>query len=205
MNRIVKRAKNSITSQKKKYLFLITIMSIGIISGIIFIFFISKEDKSLVKQELELFLNTIKDTKINYINSLFNSIGSNSLYLVIIWILGISIIGIPIIIFLLFLKGFIFGFSISSIISIYGFKGLILSFITQFPHSIILLITFVLISFYAVNFSVHLFQVLFFKKELNLSLYFKRYNQIALISFISVIICGLIETFIIPALVKFFL
>ena len=205
MNKVVKKAKNSIIIQKKKYLFLITIMCVGVISGMAFIFFISKGDKSLVKQELELFLSTIKDAKINYVSSLFNSISSNLLYLIIIWLLGISIIGIPIIIFLLFLKGFIFGFSTSSIVSIYGLKGLLLSFATQFPHSIILLITFLLIGFYAINFSIHLFQILFFKKDLNLSLYFKRYNQITLLSFIIIIICGLIETFFIPFLVKFFL
>ena len=49
MNKIMKKVKQSITNQKKKYLFLTTILIVGIISGIIFIFFISKEDKSLVK------------------------------------------------------------------------------------------------------------------------------------------------------------
>ena len=205
MNKIIKKAKNNVINQKKKYLFLITIMTIGIISGIIFIFFISKEDKSLVKNELDLFFDTIKGNKVNYLSSFINSIGSSLLYLIIIWILGISIMGIPIIIFLLFLKGFIFGFSISSMTVNYGLKGLILGFITQFPHNIILLITFLLLGFYAINFSIHLFQVLFFKKDLNLSLYFKRYNQISLMCFGSIIICSIIETFLIPFLVKFFL
>lgn len=205
MNKVIMKAKNNVVNQKKKYLFLATIMSIGIISGIIFIFFISEEDKSLVKQELDIFFATIKDGKFIYTNSIINSVGNNLLYLVIIWVLGISIVGIPIIVFLLFLKGFIFGFSISSVVVNYGLKGLIMGIITQFPHNVILLITFILIGFYAINFSIHLFQVLFFKKDLNLSLYFKRYNQITLISLGSIVLCSIIETFMMPFLIKFFL
>lgn len=205
MNKIIKRTRNNIIDQKKKYLFLATIIIVGIISGFIFMFFISKEDKSLVQNELDLFFNTIKDDKIIYLNSFINSISSNLLYLIIIWILGISIVGIPIIIFLLFLKGFILGFSISSIIIVYGFNGLLMAFITQFPHNIILIVTFLLLGFYAINFSIHLFQVLFLKKDFNLSLYFKRYNQISLICLSSIIICSIIETFLIPFLIKFFL
>lgn len=205
MNKIIKRAKNNVVNQKRKYLFLTIIMTIGIISGIIFIFFISKEDKSLVKQELELLFSNIKDNKLNYGNSLINSVSSSLVYLSIIWILGVSIIGIPVVIFMLFLKGFVFGFSISSIIANYGFNGVILSFITQIPSNLILLIIYLLMGFYAINFSIRLFQVLFFKKEVNLSFYFKRYNQIALISLGCIVIASLVETFLIPFLVKFFL
>lgn len=205
MKKIVKKAKTNVINQKRKYLFLITIMTIGIISGIIFIFFLSKEDKLLVKEELNIFFTVIKSGKINYITSLINSISRNTLYLIIIWILGISIVGIPIIIFILFLKSFIFGFSMSSIISNYGIKGIFLSVISQIPHNLILLISLLLIGFYAINFSIHLFQVLFSKKDISLTLYFKRYNQITLISFISIILCSLTETFLIPFLMNFFL
>lgn len=205
MNKIIKRAKNNVVNQKRKYLFLTIIMTIGIISGIIFIFFISKEDKSLVKQELELLFSNIKDNKLNYGNSLINSVSSSLVYLSIIWILGVSIIGIPVVIFMLFLKGFVFGFSISSIIANYGFNGVILGFITQIPSNLILLIIYLLMGFYAINFSIRLFQVLFFKKEVNLSFYFKRYNEIALISLGCIVIASLAETFLIPFLVKFFL
>lgn len=205
MNKIIKRAKNNVVNQKRKYLFLTIIMTIGIISGIIFIFFISKEDKSLVKQELELLFSNIKDNKLNYGNSLINSVSSSLVYLSIIWILGVSIIGIPVVIFMLFLKGFVFGFSISSIIANYGFNGIILGFITQIPSNLILLIIYLLMGFYAINFSIRLFQVLFFKKEVNLSFYFKRYNEIALISLGCIVIASLAETFLIPFLVKFFL
>ena len=115
MKQILNRTKRSIMNQKKKYLFLAVITVIGIVSGILFIFFISKEDKSLVKNELSDFITYIQSNKINYMASFLNGILANLTYLIVFWLLGISIIGIPIIIFLLFLKGFILGFSFSSI------------------------------------------------------------------------------------------
>ena len=205
MNKIINKAKTSITNQKKKYLFLTTILLIGMISGILFIFFISKSDKSLVKEELTLFFANINSNKINYLNSFINSFVSNLLYLIFIWILGISIIGIPIIIFLLFFKGFIFGFSFSSIIYQFGIKGIPLAISYQIPHYLINLVLILLISFYAINFSVKLFKMLFFKESCNLNMYFKKYNKIFIITIIGIIITSLIEVFIAPVFMNFFL
>lgn len=205
MNKVMNKAKKSIINQKKKYIFLTTIILIGIISGILFIFFISKEDKSLVKTELTSFCDMIKSNKINYLSTFINSIGTNLTYLIIFWILGVSIIGMPIIIFLLFLKGFIFGFSISSIISTYGIIGIPLSLSSQLPHTIILLIIFILMGFYAINFSIRLFRVLLLKENINLGTYFKRYNQIAIFCIIGILICSLLETFLTPIFMNLFL
>lgn len=205
MNKAMIRAKNNIVNQRKKYLFLLVITLIGIISGLLFIYFISKTDKLLVFDELDSFFKNIKNYSLNYTSSLINSITSNCLFILIIWILGISIIGIPIIIFLLFLKGFIFGFSISSIISKFGLNGLLLSVGYHFPHNLIFIILYILISFYAINFSIRLFRVLFLKENINLTPYFRRYNKIFIISVIVSILCSFLEVFLAPILINFFL
>ena len=48
MNKKLYAAKNSILNQKKFYVFLITILVVGIIAGIIFIFFLNETDKTQV-------------------------------------------------------------------------------------------------------------------------------------------------------------
>lgn len=203
--KIINQAKKSINNQKKKYLFLSIIILVGIISGILFIFFISKEDKSSINNELSTFFSNIKTNKLNYLNSLSNSVASNILYLLGLWVLGISIIGIPIIIFILFLKSFIFGFSFSAIISNYGLKGIPISLAYQLPHNIINLIVLLLLSFYAINFSIKLYKVLFIKQNINLNICFKRYNKILLICIITITISSIFEVFVAPYLIKLFL
>ena len=205
MNKVIIKAKNNFISQKKKYLFLSIMTLIGVISGILFIFFISKTDKLLVKDELTLFFTNLKENNLDYVSSLINSLSSNFLYFIIIWILGISIIGMPIIIFMLFFKGFIFGFSISSIVSNYGFKGILIATGYHLPHNLILLILYLLISFYAINFSIRLFRILFLKENINLNHYFKRYNQVMIICLLVSILCSLLEVFLAPVLINLFL
>ncbi len=205
MNKAITKSMKNIATQKKKYLFLIVITLIGILSGIIFIFFISNADKLLIKDELNTFLLNIKNNNLDYYSSFFQSFSSNFIYLIIIWLLGISIIGIPIIIFLLFFKGFIFGFGISSMISNFGLKGIGLSLGYQSPHLLIMLLIFLLISFYAINFSVKLFRILFLKDNINLSPYFKKYIQILIISLVFSLICSIMETFLSPILINLFL
>lgn len=205
MNKAITKSMKNIATQKKKYLFLIVITLIGILSGIIFIFFISNADKLLIKDELNTFLLNIKNNNLDYYSSFFQSFSSSFIYLIIIWLLGISIIGIPIIIFLLFFKGFIFGFGISSMISNFGLKGIGLSLGYQSPHLLIMLLIFLLISFYAINFSVKLFRILFLKDNINLSPYFKKYIQILIISLVFSLICSIMETFLSPILINLFL
>ena len=71
--------------------------------------------------------------------------------------------------------------------------------------TILLLIFFVMISFYAINFSVRLFRVLFLKENINLTQCFKRYNQIGIICVIGILLCSIFETFVMPILMNLFL
>ena len=163
MNRKIYAAKNDLKAQKRLYLFLITVILLGIISGIVYTFFLDSKIKVL--ESIETYFYLIKNsTSINYIKSLSSSCFINIAYLLLIWLLGISLIGFPIIVIILFFKSFIIGFSVSSIIMKYGLKGLFGSFLYVFPHQIVMLIIYLLVSFYSINFCYKLFKYLFFKK-----------------------------------------
>ena len=204
MNKIVNRTKNHIELQKKKYVFLLSLVLIGIISGIFFIIFISKEDKLLVKKEIEILFDTINNHRINYLKTFINSFSSYLVSILGIYLLGISIIGMPLIVLFLYIKGFVFGFSISSIINIYHVKGVPLALSYLFPTHLILLITYILLGFHAIGFSIKLFRYLFLKENILLNKYFKKMNKVFLISFILVIICCILETFLTPFLIDLF-
>ena len=201
MNKIVNRAKSHFENQKRRYLFLISIIAIGIISGILFILFISKTDKLLVRSELENVFETINNHKLNYFNTFLNSMLSSILSLLGIYVLGISLIGMPLIILFLYIKGFVFGFSVSGIISIYHLKGIPIVFAYLFPSYFILLIIWILLGFHAINFSINLFRYLFLKENIPLNRYFKKLNKVLILSFIIIIICTILETFLSPFLI----
>lgn len=205
MNNKLYAAKNSIIKQKKLYRIIITLMIFGIISGILFIFFISKESKTKALVSIKNFFDLMNtSTGINYGKSLLNTLVNNIGYVLLIWLLGISIIGLPITIVLAFMKSFIVGFSISSIISCYKTKGILGAFLYVFPHQIIILFIYLLLSFYSISFSIKLFKSLFLKQTINFRVVMQKYIKILLISLISIIIVSLYEVFISTYFIKLF-
>ncbi len=205
MNNKLYAAKNSIIKQKKLYRIIITLMIFGIISGILFIFFISKESKTKSLVSIKNFFDLMNtSTGINYGKSLLNTLVNNIGYVLLIWLLGISIIGLPITIVLAFMKSFIVGFSISSIISCYKAKGILGAFLYVFPHQIIILFIYLLLSFYSISFSIKLFKSLFLKQTINFRVVMQKYIKILLISLIGIIIVSLYEVFISTYFIKLF-
>lgn len=107
---------------KKVFIFLSIILAIGIISGILFLIFLNEASKELIFLNINEYIQNLNNYKIN--NIFIDTIILSSLL-----ILSIFIIGIPLSIFFIFFNGFSIGFIISSLSSIFGFKGLIYSII----------------------------------------------------------------------------
>ena len=201
----IKKTKNNILKQKKLYLFLIGLMVTGLIAGILFWFVISKEDKLLVTKNLTDFFSCIKEgNSINYRASLLNSVVTLLIYVVLIWLLGISIIGLPIILVMMAIKSFIVGFSIVGIISSYGLKGIVGAFVYVFPHQIVFLLLLILLGFYASAFCIKLFKYLFLKQMINFKEAMRKYLKILGISCLSVLVISVFETFISTYFIKLF-
>ena len=196
-------SKNNMLKQKKLYMFLLFFSIIAIISGILFYFIISDTDKSNAKELIDnFFISVNKNEKLNYTNSLLNSLTNNISFNLIIWLLGISIIGFPIIILLLFLKCFVLGFSISTIIAKYGFKGVLKAFLYIFPHQLVSIIILVLLSFYALSFCIKLFKHLFLKEIINFREAMRKYLKILALVLLSNIILSLYETYVATYLIR---
>lgn len=178
---------------------LIILLFISFILGILFIAILSKTDKQLIKDNLSLYFSNLN--KLNYTKGIINSITSNYLYLLIILILSFSIIGIPIIICILLLKGFLLGLSISSIIYYYKFKGILIAIIYVIPLIINLFLIFIL-SYYGIKVSNYLIKTLFYKKSTNIKYITKKYIKLFLMASIIEMISCTIEIFLIPNLFK---
>lgn len=188
----------------RKILSIMTIITIiSLILGTLFISILSKDNKELITSNVIDFFTAIKSNNLNYNQILVKSLTNNLLLNIIIWLLGISIIGIPIVIVLLFIKSFILSFTFTSIIYTYKYKGIISAIIYVIPHIINLLLSFVLI-YYSITFSKSLFNYLFKKKECNRKELVNRYLKLLVISTFLFIISSIIETYIIPILIRLF-
>ena len=187
---------------KKIFVFLMGIMIIGIVFGSSLPLFLNSSDKQLVSEYLSSFISDINN---GYSSLLFlkNGFINGFIFSFLIWTLGISIIGIPIILFLFFFKCFIFGFSISSIIVNYGFKGILFSFAYIFPHQVISLFLYCLLTYYSLVFSINLIFSLFRKNNFNIRGSFLKYFKVFFICLIGLALCSLYDSFISPIVLGF--
>lgn len=188
--------------RNKTFAILSIILTITFVLGCLFIAFLSTENKKLVFDSVNDFVNTIKDTKNNNFNVFLRSINNNLLINLIVWLIGISIIGIPIIIITLGFKSFVLGFTYVSFIYNFKFRGILWGIIYLLPHIINLLCLFIL-AYYAINFSVMVFNYYFRKKEYSKNIVVKRYVKLLLINILISIISSLAEAFLIPIILRF--
>ena len=202
LNKVKTKVNDKLKEQKKIYIFLIIVMILGLISGIIYAIILNQNDHNLVTESLNSFFISIKENNIDYKNALINSLIENITFTTFIFLLGISIIGIPIIILSLFLKTFIFGFSISSIIYTYHLNGILKAITYTLPHQLITLLMALFLGFYALYFGIKLFKYLFKGKDINLRMSMKRYLQVYIIVLLINITCSFIEVFLSPTLMK---
>lgn len=195
--------KSILFPSKKLNIFILSIIILGIILGSIFSTIITQNDQNLVIEKIKLFITNISDNSLNTITSFKNSISINLIYIIIIWILGMTLIGIPINTFLLFIKNFILGFSLSSFILTYSYKGLILSSIYLIFGELLTIIILSILTTYSIIFSSKLLKHIFKSNIPNeIPKYLKNYSLIFVISVILCLISSISESFLVPTLVK---
>ena len=203
MNKKLNRGLAIIMPDKKINTFVLFIILLGIISGAIFLVVLKEVDRSLVIEKINTFFNSINTNNISNTKAATDAFIENFIFIVIIWVLGMSIIGIVINIFLIYLKSFMIGFSISSFFLTFKYKGLLAAFIYVFPTSIINILVYLLLGVYSIIFTINLWKIIFIKdRELKMKRFIKKYFLVFGICLILIIISSLTEGFLVPSLLK---
>ena len=193
---------NNIRFEKKYVLFTLVLVLLGILTGSLFIVILDKTDKNIVIEYKTEFINNIKNNNINSLDLLKNTLLTNYIIVIIFAIIGFSFFFFPINILILFYKSFIIGFTLSSFILTYSLKGLLLSIIYIFPHLIINILLFSLITAFTVQNSINMIKYIIKRQNINMRHYFNKYFSILFIITTIILITGLYESYIMPSLLK---
>ena len=117
---------NHIKKNKNEYLLVTTIFIIGLLFGVMLVNKLSDVSIIEVKDYLNDYILKIKEKNdINIFDMVKSSISRNGIIAVIIWFLGTTVIGIPIVLFIIAYRGFCFGYTISVITRAIGIKNAI--------------------------------------------------------------------------------
>lgn len=203
MKKYLDKLIRNIRINKNLFIFLLIIVIIGVTTGALFTAIISTSDKELVVSYLNDFFTNIKEGKLVYDNSLINALILTVGLAVAIWLLGVSVIGFVIVIVILFMKAFVLGFSVGSIIATFKLKGILMAFIYCFPHLVINILIFMLISAFALIMSFKIINSITSKKPLDFKHYMNRYFIVLVFSVIILFFTSLYEIYALPKVINF--
>lgn len=198
MKKIIKEIKEN----KLLSLLIITTIIFTII-GILFPAILAESNKELIKTTVTEFIDKINQNEVNYVTALISSSTNNILVTFIVWILGISLIGMPIILIIHLFKCFITGFSLTSILITYGIKGSLIAIIYTLPNLCNLLGS-ILLSYYALSFSITIYKCILKKETRNWQTITKRYTKLGIFFILYAIAISLLESYIIPNILILF-
>ena len=202
MKKYMDKLKSNIRINKNLFVFLVVIIAVGIAAGSIFVTVLNNEDKVMVSDYLNNFLNNLNSNNLNYSGTLVNTLIFTLGGAFLIWLLGISVIGFILILLFLFIKAFALGFSIGSIIINFNFKGILIALVYIVPHHIINMMIFLLISSYALILSYRLINSFTKKKSFEFKGIFNKYLFVLGFSLIILLISVLYEVYGAPKLIN---
>lgn len=203
MKKYLDKLKRKVRFNKNLFVFLFVLVIVGLFAGALFSLILSDSDKKMVSDYLNDFLLNLSNDKIDFNVSFFNTLIFTLGFALLIWVFGISIIGVLLVLPFLFLKSFILGFSIGSIFINFKVKGVILSLIYIVPHHAINILIYILISAYSIMISYRMITCMFKKKSFDFRLFMSKYSFILIFSLIILFITSLYESFILPYVLKF--
>ena len=197
---LCKQIKNNLN----RYFLLFTIFVIGVSAGAFTVNGLSTLQKDELIQYLKGFLQIMDKQSINSNELLMISLQENTKIIVLLWVLGVTIIGIPFILLLILIKGFIIGFSSGFIIKTMGLKGILFGFLALFPKEIIVIPCIIALGVNGINFSLNIIKGKSIKQILkqNLRMDFIGYSLSTIFFSIFILIGTLIETYIIPVFIR---
>ncbi len=186
------------------FIFVTVLFMMGIIFGAVIVNSLSLIQKEDLFYYLSQFFGELKQGRVSASGEMFfYSVKENAKYFILMWILGISIIGLPIILILLFIKGIVIGFTVGFLVNQAGWHGFLLAAVSVLPQNIILVPLTILLASCAVIICIKMIRRQFFKTGREpLKPLFMQYTFFLVVAIGGVIVAGLIEAFLSPGFMK---
>lgn len=183
------------------YIFTIILFIMGIVLGSYLIYSLSSSQKQEILSSLNLFFSDINSLELNSHIAFLEILYDNIKYLLIIWFLGLSIVGMPLIFLLIYLKGVVVGFTVSFFIFEMNWRGLLLAISAIIPQNLLIVPVLIIASVSGVKFSLSLIKS---RSEKNFSYLqlFKAYSVMTIALVGVLIITSAYEAFVTPYLIK---
>ncbi|MDD4802686.1 MAG: stage II sporulation protein M [Syntrophomonas sp.] len=145
-----------IAENKWQYLLITLIFVLGVIIGDYKVTGLAGGIKSHLLSLIDEYIKGGINSDLNKEAILFNSFLNQAKSILAIWFLGLTVIGMPIILGVVFYKGFSLGFTIAFLVKEKAVSGILISILSILPQNLVYIPLIIIWSVIGINFSVYI-------------------------------------------------
>lgn len=196
--------KNYVKNNYKEYILTSLIFIIGLFIGVMIINNSTETQSSEITTYLNEFITKFKGIQnINKTSLIFTSIKNNIILAVIIWVAGTTVIGLPIVLIAILLRGLILGYTISAVtLTLGASKGIIFCLISIFLQNILFMPAVLTLGVSSIKLYKSIMKD---KRRENIKVEIIRHTIISAIMILVLVISSLVENVISITLLKSFI
>ena len=185
------------------YFFLTLIFAIGITLGALAVKTLPDAQKMELADYLRVFFQGLAENTslVDTPSFLLTVVLSNAKIIGLIWLLGFTIVGVPFVLFIVWLKGFIIGFTVGFLVDEYIMKGLLFAIAAVLPHNLFAAPAILAAAVAAVTFSLMLVKQ---NPQIKGNLFYASlaYSAVCLVMLFLAVLAALVEVYISPVFMK---
>lgn len=200
--------RNGVTSYLRAntgvYVFCLIIFTVGIVFGALAISALRDDQKAELIDYLQVFLRGLVRTgqPQGGTTVLQQSLGNQLKTAGFIWLLGLTVIGLPAVALAVFMRGFIVGFTVGFLVQQMGYKGIIFVFFSVLPQNLLAIPAIIVIGASALSFSLLLVGARLQHRRFQFLEEFASYSALAFSACVALVCASLIEAFIAPVFIR---
>jgi stage II sporulation protein M len=176
------------------YVFVSVLFVIGVIFGAVMVNALSLEQKQEMSRHLGSFFQEVNGgMEVEKGQSFQQSFGMHMKWILLIWLFGLSIIGMPLILILDFLKGVLIGFTVGYLVGQLSWKGILFALVSVAPQNLIIIPALLICSVSAMAFSIYMIKNRFIQRKGGIYQPFMRYTSITLMMGVFLLAAALWE------------
>ncbi len=184
-----------IKNNYKEYLLVCILFLIGLFIGVMIINYSNENIKIEIVKYISDFIDMYKKVEnVNQFQLTTQSIKKNLLFAVILWIGGTTVIGLPIVLISILIRGIILGFTLASITITFGtIKGIMFCMTSLVLHNIIYIPTVLTIGVSSIKLYKSIVKD---KRKDNIKIEILRHTIISIIMMILLVLSAIIENYV---------
>lgn len=185
------------------YWFTIVLFTMGIIFGAVLVNSLPLSQKQELSGFLHYFFNSLSTQGIPETSGHFQeAFGHYAKTVAIMWVLGLSIIGLPMILLMLFLKGVVVGFTVGFLVNQLQWQGVTFAMMGVLPQNLLVVPALFIVGVSGISFSLRLIKTRLVSKRDGIMPHFVGYTALVVCMLAVLTLAALFETFVSPKLMQ---